>query len=117
MINKRKIGSQQEEKAAKYLESLGYHIIDRNFRYARGEIDIIAKENEYLVFIEVKYRRNDKIGNPSEAIDLRKQRVISKTARYYLYSHGYSFDGLYRFDVILLLDNEIEIIQNAFDAC
>lgn len=115
-INKRRIGKEYEEKASKYLEGMGYTIIDRNFQCHGGEIDIVAREKEYLVFIEVKFRKTDKMGGPWESVDTRKQRVISKVAEYYIYRHGHSFDASYRFDVVLILGEKIKLIKNAFDA-
>ena len=67
-----------ERKAGAYLEGLGYEILEYNFRGRGGEIDIVARENRYLIFVEVKYRRNEKTGSPLEAVDDRKQRRICR---------------------------------------
>lgn len=61
---------------AEYLKTQGYEILEKNYRCRIGEIDLIAKEGETLVFVEVKYRRDDKMGNPKEAVD-RKSRKKS----------------------------------------
>ena len=71
-MNKREIGSGYEEMAAAYLIEQGYKIVARNFSGRRGEIDIIARDGEYLVFVEVKYRRDERQGSPAEAVDYRK---------------------------------------------
>ena len=58
MVNKRKVGTDYEKQAAEYLKKKGLKILEQNFYCRMGEIDIIAKDREYLVFVEVKYRRN-----------------------------------------------------------
>lgn len=114
--NKRILGSEKEIEACEYLIQSGYEILEHNFRCKTGEIDIIAKEKEYLVFVEVKFRSNTKTGQPHEAVDIRKMKRIILTAKYYMYLHGYSEFIPCRFDVIVQLDNHIELIKNAFDA-
>ena len=84
-MNKRQIGSVYELKASDYLTKKGYQIIERNYRCRIGEIDIIAIERDCLCFIEVKYRKNEKTGDPLEAVDKRKQQKIIRTAQYYLH--------------------------------
>lgn len=116
-MNKRAVGAAYEKKAGKYLEQQGYQVLEYNFRCRRGEIDIIAQEGAYLVFAEVKYRRDVGSGDPLEAVDLKKQRIISKTASYYCLTHGYGETTPCRFDVIAVLGEEIRLIRNAFDYC
>ncbi|MDD3221533.1 MAG: YraN family protein [Clostridia bacterium] len=116
MINKRKLGASYEDSAAEYLICNGYRIIERNYRISCGEIDIIAQKDSILVFFEIKFRRNEACGGPLEAVDLRKQRKICKTALYYYSTHGYSENIQCRFDVIGIYGNEsIHHIENAFD--
>ncbi|MBE5966399.1 MAG: YraN family protein [Lachnospiraceae bacterium] len=114
-MNKRAVGTFYEQKAARYLESHGYHILHKNFRCKMGEIDLIAKDKEYLCFIEVKYRSNEGTGNPAEAITPAKIRRIAGTAEYYMLTHNFTQDTPCRFDAVLILDNEITLIKNAFD--
>ncbi|NLZ83799.1 MAG: YraN family protein [Clostridiales bacterium] len=114
-MNKREVGSLFEEKAAKFLISHGYQIIQKNFYCKMGEIDIIAKSEGYLCFIEVKYRSSEVNGTPGEAISPRKIRRITRTAQYYMLINNIPEDTPCRFDVILILDNEITLITNAFD--
>lgn len=114
MQNKREIGFEYEKIAGKYLEEHGYEILEYNFYSRHGEIDIIAKHGEYLVFVEVKYRDNDKKGDPLEAISMQKQRTISKCALYYLKKNGMQ-DVSVRFDVVGILGSKIQVIENAFD--
>ncbi len=112
--NKRQTGTQYEKKAGVYLEEKGYEILEYNFRCRIGEIDIIAKDGEYLVFCEVKYRSDLKSGYPAEAVDKKKQRIISKCALYYITSRGMS-DMACRFDVISFEGEQVTVYQNAFD--
>ena len=86
--NKRKIGEKYERRAGAYLEEKGYEILEYNFRCRTGEVDIIARDGEYLVFCEVKYRRGTEKGYPSQAVDVRKQRILSRCALYYLMEKG-----------------------------
>ena len=114
-MNKRQIGTHYEKEAGQYLEQHGYHILEYNFRCRMGEIDIVAREGAYLVFVEVKYRKDSAAGEPLEAVDYRKQRQISQTAAYYLRRHGYGENTPCRFDVAAILGEEFRLIQNAFD--
>ena len=112
--NKRQIGTEKEKLAGAYLEKNGYEIIEYNFRCRQGEIDIVAKDGEYLVFCEVKYRSTIKNGTPFEAVNYKKQRIISRCALFYISKHGFS-NLPCRFDVISISGNEIDILKNAFD--
>lgn len=112
--NKRATGSRYEQLAGKYLEEHGYEIIQYNYRCRSGEIDIIAKDGEYLVFCEVKYRKSISKGYPAEAVDVRKQQVIAKCAMYYMMVNHLA-DVPCRFDVIAILGDETTLIKNAFE--
>lgn len=114
--NRRETGSQYEQLAGSYLESCGYEILEYNYRCRIGEIDIIARDGEYLVFCEVKYRRGSDTGNPLEAVDWKKQKVISKCALYYL-TVNHLTNHACRFDVVGVLGKEITLIKNAFEYC
>lgn len=85
--------------ACKYLQNNGYKILERNFEARQGEIDIIAMEQNELVFIEVKTRTNTNYGKPIEAVDNRKQKHLIKTVEYYLYSRKLENEFV-RIDVI-----------------
>ncbi|MBQ6442392.1 MAG: YraN family protein [Lachnospiraceae bacterium] len=113
-MNKRKLGEDKEQLAADYLEAAGYEIIERNFRCRMGEIDLIAKDRDTLVFTEVKYRVNHKAGLPEEAVDCKKQRTIGKVALYYLKTRIRRMDAPCRFDVIAIDGEEIRHHINAF---
>lgn len=114
--NKRKTGQKYEEMAVQYLRGKGYRILKRNYRCPWGEIDVIAKHGEYLVFIEVKYRGSCAYGTPAEAVDGRKQRRISRAALSFYGGNGYEQNVPCRFDVIGV-DGKgvISHIENAFD--
>lgn len=112
--NKRQIGMHYERLAGAYLKTRGYEILQYNFCCRMGEIDIIARDGEYLVFCEVKYRDTEEKGHPLESVSYAKQRKISQCALYYISKQGYT-DMAYRFDVIGILEEEIILIKNAFD--
>lgn len=115
VYNSRLIGTEYEKKAAEYLMAEGYEILKMNYRVRAGEIDIVAKQGKYLVFVEVKYRSNIHKGMPQEAVDIRKQRQISRVALYYLNQYKYPVDIPVRFDVITVYDGSIKHIENAFE--
>jgi len=114
-MNKREIGKLQEERVAEYLKDMGYQILALNYRCSFGEIDIIAKDKDYLVFIEVKYRRGARLGAPEEAVDNRKQRKICQTASFYLTKEYRCDECPVRFDVASVTDKDIYMISNAFE--
>lgn len=112
--NRRRVGAEYEQAAAAYLQARGLSVIEQNYRNRSGEIDLIARDGDYLVFVEVKYRKSGGSGDPAEAVDARKQQKIRSVARYYLYSRGYGEDTLCRFDVVAVLGSEIRWIRDAF---
>ena len=114
MPNKRAVGATYEKRAAEHLKTLGYEIVEYNFYSRIGEIDIIAKHEGYLVFVEVKYRENTHMGHPLEAVSTNKRRTICKCAAYYL-KRKHLYDEPIRFDVVAILGEQIQVIQNAFD--
>lgn len=115
MENKRELGSIYEKKAAEYLVQCGYRILTMNYRCRIGEIDIVARDGKYLVFVEVKFRAGGKGGFPQEAVDYKKQRTICKVADYYCMTHGRCMSTPCRFDVVAVLGDEITLIRNAFE--
>ncbi len=101
-------GKEGENIAAKFLKNIGYKIIEKNFQARQGEIDIIAKDKEEYVFIEVKTRTNKKYGEPIDAIDKRKIEHIKRTISYYLYLHQLE-NKFIRIDVIEIFENANKI--------
>ena len=75
-MNKRQTGSEYEKRAAQYLQDKGVRVLELNYRNRKGEIDLIAQDGEYLVFVEVKYRKDSKKGSPEEAVNYRKRQNI-----------------------------------------
>jgi len=97
--DRQKLGKLGEKIAAEFLKERGYQIIDQNYRTRGGEIDIVAKEGETIVFVEVKTRISAEFGYPEEAIDGRKQHKLAMTAEHYLAAHRlYEVD--YRIDAV-----------------
>jgi putative endonuclease len=119
MLNShQEFGKESESLAVKTLKKQGYEILETNFKTKLGEIDIIARDGDTLVFVEVKARKNQRYGDPRSAVTWHKQRKISLTALYYLKKTG-RMNVRARFDVVSILLDEnhprIEIVKNAFE--
>ncbi|MBQ8189103.1 MAG: YraN family protein [Lachnospiraceae bacterium] len=112
--NRRKLGEVYEKFACDFLRQKGLCILETNFRVRQGEIDIVARDGNTLVFAEVKYRKNKTKGTPEEAVGIRKQIQISKVAMFYLAFHHLPLTTLCRFDVIAICNKELHWIPNAF---
>lgn len=114
------LGKLGERYAARYLVKQGCSILERNYRTSVGEIDIIAKQDDALVFTEVKTRSSTQYGSPLEAVDTRKQRQIIRTAYVFLKDRD-AMQTPCRFDVLAIYIglggrvSEVEWIQSAFD--
>lgn len=112
-------GRAAEDASASFLSSQGYEILRRNVRTRLGEIDMIAREGEFLVFLEIRSRRHDGLGLPQETVAYRKQDRLRRLARLYLAAER-NPDCLCRFDVVgVLIDldgtvRSIELIKDAF---
>jgi len=112
------LGAWGEEQAAEYLRLQGMKILQRNYRTPVGEIDIIAKNKKFLVFVEVKTRRGVAFGSPQEAVGERKQRQIIRTCQWYLQEHKCG-KLQPRFDVAAVLSEkdgtaQITYLEDAF---
>jgi putative endonuclease len=114
-------GARGEKTAAKYLRRRGYKILLKNFRSGKAEVDIVARHKDWLVFVEVKTRKTEQFGAPSEAVDREKHRNLSKAALDYLRLLDnppihFRFDG---FEVVqrdgVRTPDAVRLIQNAFD--
>lgn len=97
-MEKKKLGNFGEDKAALYLRRKGYRIVERNFSCRLGEVDIIARKGNYIVFVEVKLRKNADFAEALEFVTAAKQRRIISTASLWLASHDCELQP--RFDVI-----------------
>lgn len=113
----RDIGLNAESFAAEFLKSRGYIIVERNFRSHFGEIDIIARHDGCLVFIEVKMRRTKGYGSPQAAVNLRKQERMVKSALQYVKMKNITGTQI-RFDVVAIgpQQERIELFTSAFEA-
>ena len=114
------LGARGENAAAKYIRGLGFRIITRNFRVEMGEIDIIARDGNTLVFIEVKTRVDDSIATPEDQVNTAKQHQITKVAKLYMSRYG-SPRPPARFDVVSVLwptgrEPQIKHLVDAFEA-
>lgn len=112
--NKRQTGLLYEQQAAIYLEEQGYILLEHNYYCRLGEIDLIARDGAYLVFVEVKYRSTPGSGTAAESVNRTKQRRIYQCAQVYMKQHGISFLHPVRFDVLAVDGTEITLIKNAF---
>ena len=112
VYNKTK-GDIGENVAKNYLIGQGYKIVKTNFKNTIGEIDIIAYDEDTLVFVEVKYRNTATFGLPREAVNMHKQNKIRMVATSYLKKYRL-FDKPCRFDIVEILGDEITIIKSAF---
>jgi len=112
------LGRFGEDLARERLQDCGYRVLTTNYRCPFGEIDVIARDGDVLVFVEIKTRKNKSLGRVKETVNIRKQRQISKVALAYMKYHNL-WGSKARFDVVAvgLLDGkkEIEIIKNAFE--
>ncbi|MDE5548747.1 MAG: YraN family protein [Clostridia bacterium] len=113
-MNTRQSGIEGENLAVEYLKKSGYKILERNFSNRTGEIDIIAQDGKYIVFVEVKTRENTQFGMPIESVTIQKARKIIRTAECYLL-YKKKQNSLCRFDVIEVLRGEVNHIKNAYD--
>ena len=108
-------GREGEAKAAEYLRKKRYDIIGANYRCRFGELDLIAKKGELVIFVEVKLRKNDRFGAAADAVTVSKQDKLRKAAASWLASHD--CDAPTRFDVIEIYTDtgRINHIENAFE--
>ncbi len=100
-LTPKKLGIHGEKVAEKHLMSLGYRILDRNWRWRKGELDLVAEQDEEIVFVEVKARRSQKYGLPEESITRSKREKLIQTAYAYLRSANRD-DADWRIDVVAI---------------
>lgn len=106
------LGIAGEELAVDFLREEGYTILERNFRSSRGELDIIAKKEQVLHFVEVKYRKDTLHGHPAEFVTPQKINRMMKAIEYYVYRNRL-YDSPMQIDVIAITAGDIEFIQQA----
>lgn len=114
-----RLGREGEEAAARHLEKKGLVLLDRNWRQGRLELDLVCREGDTLVFVEVKSRRHDALARPDEALTPRKRRTLVRAARAWLAARE-AWSRPCRFDVVTVLADDsvilhLEHIPHAFD--
>jgi putative endonuclease len=115
MSDKIKTGNNGEELAANFLTDKGYEIVSRNYRYQHAEIDLIAKKDNWLVFIEVKTRGSAAFGEPEAFVDAKKASKVMEGAEQFILEHNWH--GNIRFDIVSVktgITPRIEHFEDAF---
>lgn len=113
--HQQKTGRRGEDIAADYLHEKGYAVVERNFRYRRAEVDLIVRNSNLLVFIEVKTRRNTDFGFPESFVSPEQAELIVAAADHYVREQ--KWEGLIRFDIVAITlepDIKIEHFEDAF---
>ncbi len=107
-------GEKAEQKALQYLQGQGLAIVGQNYRCKQGEIDLIMRDADFLVFVEVRYRKNSHYGSALETITQKKQSRIIAATQHYLVNNKLSGQSV-RFDVVAMTgDNQLNWVKNAF---
>jgi len=109
-----RIGGRGEGLAARFLMEKGYEIVEHNYRYGQAEIDLIVRQKQLLVFVEVKTRRNADYGYPEEFVSARQRAQIIRAADHYIRQHDWQ--GNIRFDIIAILTEPALSIEHLTDA-
>ena len=116
MAKHNELGELGEDLAVEELEKNGYEIVERNWRYKKAEIDIIARKNEVLAIVEVKTRSNDYIGNPQDFVTPKKIKMLVEAVNEYVVSKD--LDVEVRFDIMAIIINQnkltLEHLEDAF---
>lgn len=110
-------GREAESRAAALLEARGFTILDRNYRAPRGELDLVARDGEYLVFVEVRARRTELLGEAIETIGRTKRASVLRAARSWIDAHGAHGDPV-RFDVVAFGGEDlatVRYVENAIE--
>ncbi|MBE0477838.1 YraN family protein [Candidatus Aerophobetes bacterium] len=121
MDTRKDVGKKGEQVALSFLRKKGYKILDRNFRCRFGELDIVAEEDNQIIFIEVRSCRSLNFGSPLQSLDYFKKKRLTRLALFYLTSHNLK-NASCRFDVVAVVFEEgskigsINLIKNAFVA-
>ncbi|VEC01235.1 Uncharacterised protein family UPF0102 [Cedecea lapagei] len=116
-LNRQQRGAHYEQQARRYLERKGLRFVAANVHVRGGEIDLIMKQLQVIVFVEVRFRRSDRFGGAAASVTRSKQQRLLHAAQVWLSGNGESFDTVdCRFDVLAFTGNEIEWLTNAFAA-
>jgi len=114
MSNNKELGEQGELLASEYLVKNGYEILEKNYRYKKSEIDIIALKKNWLVFVEVKMRKNADYGYPEEFVDEKKEEMVQLGAVNYM--EEINWQGNVRYDIVAIIKKRIPEIMHIEDA-
>jgi putative endonuclease len=109
--DKIKIGKEAEQKARLFLEQKGYVCIAQNYRFGKGEIDLIMQKQHCLVFVEVRSLRSAAFGFPEETISAKKKNLLQRTAENFIFEKNWQKN--IRFDVVAILEEQIEHFEDA----
>jgi putative endonuclease len=119
MDNHLKKGQQAEQQACQYLQKHGLKLVQQNYRCPTGEIDLIMKDKDMLIFVEVRYRKHTQFGSGAETVNNQKQKKLISAALHYLQRHANSKQAC-RFDVVSMANEshteDLQWIQDAFQA-
>ncbi|MDE2491807.1 MAG: YraN family protein [Elusimicrobia bacterium] len=113
-MSRAETGRKAEERAASFLEAKGMTIVERNFRAKTGEIDLVARDGDEMVFVEVRSRASRDFGGAAASVDAGKRRRLVRAARVWLAARGW--DGACRFDVVAVDGGTLEHLPAAFEA-
>ena len=113
-MNRIETGQKAEDLAAEHLRSKGWSVVERNFRCKVGEIDLVMKDGEEMVFVEVRARASGGFGGAAASVDAAKRRKVVRAARVWLAARGW--EGPCRFDVVAIEGGRLEHIPAAFEA-
>ena len=113
-MSNKKIGEWGERLAAEFLIKKGYEVIEKNYRFSHGEIDLIVRREELLVFVEVKARSRPYYGYPEEAVNHYKIKIITNVAEEYIFKTDWQ--GGVRYDIIAITGKEAPEIRHFEDA-
>jgi len=114
MSDKIKTGNKGESLAAEFLGQKGFEIVERNYRYKHAEIDLIAKRDNWIIFVEVKTRTSTWFGQPEDFVDAQKTRNVFEAAEEFIFSTNWH--GHIRFDIISITLGAEVIIEHFEDA-
>lgn len=106
----KQIGDEAEDKAVDFLRTKGYQVLERNYRYKRSEIDIIAKHENVLHIVEVKYRKNNDFGHPESAVNSKKEEMISQGAIAYMEANNWL--GFVQYDIVAITGKELVFFED-----
>jgi len=100
-----------EQKALAFLEGKGYILLAQNYRYKKGEIDLVVQKDNWVVFVEVRFRASSEFGYPEQTISTAKKKLLLQTAEQY--THETNWQGNIRFDVVAILSDSLEHFEDA----